>query len=645
MKKSSAHLTFGLLLMAVLVALTFIVGKNLPSEVNASTDLKDGYKLVYEVDSADAEAVKKASEVLEKRLYNFGADSVTTTVEGSTVTLVYNGIEDNDNLRKNLTRIGELSFRNKSDEKLVAEGVLDSDMPLACAEDTDGTVVYFHVGSLDALKSLYTAMTASGDTMLVIWVDYQEDQKYETESAKENPAYLIAATMSSSIDGDFYVKTNKAFADTYDAVRVVDGGTLPAQVTEKSFDPVSATYGSNALSRLFGLLAGGLALSGLYLILRHKLAGLVNTVNLFAFAVASLISVSWLDVPFGIETVALMLVALFASLFVDIRVNERFEEQLKSGHNARTSYPAATKKLVKPFLFGLAFQLIAGLVAYLFFRELKNFGIIIMVLAVCGALFTVAGNLALTNNLIASNYFDKKAWMSEKELLPLKMGGKYKLSAWILVAVAVIAVGLYAVNKEADFMLLAKSFCCIAVAIILAAVASSMSKKGHNALPIACGVICAFAAGYLLKFDYRDAAGVNGAALLAGSLAFIYAAITLDELNDGYKELSRSKLSEEKIEEMYNGVLNGLNRITAICLIAVSVIALAVYLLGINAYRGIYLVIVGAAVSSGCGIFVTAALWLKLFINRRNKPAGKKKAAKKNNELKETTVFGINEIR
>ncbi|MBQ6654738.1 MAG: hypothetical protein IJM79_04350 [Erysipelotrichaceae bacterium] len=644
MKKSSAHLTFGLLLMAVLIALTFIVGKNLPNEVNASTDLKDGYKLVYEVNSADSELIKKASEVLEKRLYNFGADSVTTTVDGSAVTLVYNGIEDNDNLRKNLTRTGDLSFRNSKDEKLDAEGVLSSDLPLACSQAENGSTVYFHVDSTDALKNLYNAMSASGDTMLVVWLDYQEGQTYEAESAKEDPAYLIAATMSSGIDGDFYVTTNKAFAETYDAVRVVDGGVLPAQITEKSFEPVTATYGSGALNRLFSLLACGLAVTGLYLILRHRLAGLVNTVNLFAFAVASLISVSWLDIPFGIETVALVLIALFAAVFVDIRVNERFEEQLRSGHNARTSYGTASGKLIKPVLFGLAFQLIAGLIAYLFFRELRNYGIIIMVLAVCAALFTVAGNLVLTNNLIASNYFEKNAWMSEKELLPLKSDVKFRYTAGLVGAVALIGIALALIGKT-DILLIAKAFCCIAIAVVLAGVASSMSKKGYNALPIACGVVSAFAAGYLLKNDLLKAADVSGVALLTGSLAFVYAAVTLDELNDGYRELSRGKLSEERIEEMYGGILNGLNRITVICLIAVSVIALAVYLLAINAYHGIYMTVVGSAISSGCGIFVTAALWLKLFINRRNKPAGKKKAARKSNELKETTVFGINEIR
>ncbi len=644
MKKSSGHLTFGLLLMAVLVALTFLVGKSLPAEANASTDLTDGFKLVYTVDSADSTVINRAGEVLEKRLYAFGADSVRTSIEGSEITLIYNGIEDNDNLRKNLTRTGDLSFRNSKDEKLLSDGVLHEESPLACSKDGDHTIVYFRAGSTEALKALHSALVASGDTMLVVWVDYQADQKYEDEAKKDDPAFLIAATMSSALDGDFYVTTHKNYDDALNAARVVNGGVLPATVTEKSFDTVEATYGKGALNKVFIGLFASLAVVGLCLVYKYRLTGLVNTVSLFAFTVASLISISWLDVSFELETIALVLIALFAGLFVIIHYNEKFAAELRTGHNARTSYAGVSRQMVSTVLAGAAFMLISGLVAYLFFAQLRNYGIIVMVLSVCLVLFVVAANLAMMNNLISSNYFEKSAYFLDKELFTIKPSN-FKAGAYVMVGCCAVGLIIHLLSKNADIAVVGQCACCIIVGILAAVIFNALAKKNYNSLPVLCGVLSAFMGGYLCTINRFKDVQYNGLALLTGALSFIFAMIVLRELNDGYREISRGKLSEEKVQEMYNEVLNRLNVNYCICAIAVILIGAAVYLLGISFISALGLIVVATAVACGSGTFVTAALWLKSFINRRSKPTGKKKPAKKSSELKEATVFGINEIR
>ncbi|MBO4537352.1 MAG: hypothetical protein J5694_00600 [Erysipelotrichaceae bacterium] len=643
MRKSSGHLTMGLLLLAVLVAMTFMIGRSLPTEANASTDLTDGQKLVYTVDSADAEIVAKAAEILEKRIYNFGADSVKTTVEGSTVTLIYNGINDNERLRKNLTRTGEISFRNSKDELLDSKGILADSMPLACAEAEKGSTVYFHVNDTEALKNLYTSMVVGQDTMLVIWVDYEEGQKYETESTKDNPAYLIAATMSSALDGDFYVTTNKAFADTYDAVRVVDGGVLPAKVTESGFEAVEAAYGANALNKVLNFLYAGLAIGGLYLIWKYKLTGLVNAVSLFAFATASLISISWLDVRFNVETVALLLTALLAAWTIMVYYDDRFAEDMRTGRNGRTAYAAVVKRMVKPVIAGAAFMLISGLTAYLFFSQLREYGTVIMVLAVCLVLFAVGANVIIMNHLLASNYFDKSLFGPQKQESEKIVS--FRNTAWGLLAACLFGLVFYLINRSSDIAVIGKSLCCLAVGALGCALFNALDKKGYNTLPVCGGVLAAFMGGHLPLQGSYQSADYLGIALLIGALTFIYAMITLSELNDGYKELSRGKLSEEKITELGNTVQSRLGSVTASGLAGVIVISVAVYLLAIKAPSGILLAVAGASASAAAGSVVTGALWMRSFINRPSKPSGKKKQSRKNNELKETTVFGINEIR
>lgn len=130
MKKNNRKLftaIIGILLIAVLSA---IFGSKLNSITNKNFELAGGFQLVYQVDSSDQLTVEQVADVLEKRLYNFGAIEVEKTIEGSTVTLNYSGIEDSETVRKYLIKTGLVSFRNAADEELMDISALKENMPL-----------------------------------------------------------------------------------------------------------------------------------------------------------------------------------------------------------------------------------------------------------------------------------------------------------------------------------------------------------------------------------------------------------------------------------------------------------------------------------------------------------------------------------
>ncbi|HQB32782.1 MAG TPA: hypothetical protein PLI19_05560, partial [Erysipelotrichaceae bacterium] len=206
MKKNNRKLftaIIGILLIAVLSA---IFGSKLNSITNKNFELAGGFQLVYQVDSSDQLTVEQVADVLEKRLYNFGAIEVEKTIEGSTVTLNYSGIEDSETVRKYLIKTGLVSFRNAADEELMDISALKENMPFMAApspkateENPNISLLYILVGDAEKFRTVTTQLLFEASKYLVVWVDYKETMKFEKEIESTNPAFLAAAMVTTAL--------------------------------------------------------------------------------------------------------------------------------------------------------------------------------------------------------------------------------------------------------------------------------------------------------------------------------------------------------------------------------------------------------------------------------------------------------------
>ena len=651
MKKSSGHLLFGIILLAVMVALSAILATALPKEANPSIDLSNNNRLVYTVDSSDEQLVKQTAEVLQRRLYSFGASDVEYTINGSQISLVFNKIEDTDNLRKNLTRTGQLTFRNSKNELQNSENCLNSLAPLAVGKSDDTTQLYFRIGDSEAMKNLYTTMLANQDTMLVVWVDYAEGQSYATENAKENPAYLAAASLNSNVTSDFYITTNKDYNELIDTVRVVNGGALPAAITENTFEAVTSRYGENALNGLLNSFWIALMCCGLLLVVKYRLAGLVNCAALFAFSTAALIASSWMNIRFSVELLALVLIGLFINLAVMLKIDNDFVANMATGRNANTSFVNALKANNTGLYEGYGFQFVLGILAYLAFNgTLGQYGVLSAILAVSGLLFVSAFNNLTIKHFIESNYFDKALLgLNEKAKAEKKLDISKLLSptlVYLLSALALVGCGFFAFNNRADIKPVLYLLICLAAIAVVIALYNRLAKKAELSLPeIAAGFIALAGALSCLLISYGQSSYAGIALIVLGS-TLILAAVTANSLKDGYKEISRGKLSDEKITDMSAEKVNELFGYLLLACGMIVALTIGAYMIGIQAAKCMMLAFGSCLIVLFAGLLLTAYCWLSNTLKNSGKPNKKKKqTSKKSKELTETTVFGINEMR
>ena len=95
------------LVLALLVGV--FAGKDLIKESYYDSEMADGYKVVYEVASADPAIVSKDAEIIARRFRLLGASAVKTSIDGSTITAVVTGLSDIETKKTLMTRTGILS--------------------------------------------------------------------------------------------------------------------------------------------------------------------------------------------------------------------------------------------------------------------------------------------------------------------------------------------------------------------------------------------------------------------------------------------------------------------------------------------------------------------------------------------------------
>ena len=642
MRKNSGKLTMALLGLALALLVGVLAGKDLIKDSYYDSEMADGYKLVYEVSSADAEVIASAEKVIAKRLTLLGASAVKTSVEGSSITAVVTGLSDIETKKTLMTRNGALSFRNSADELLMDGSVLDAEMPLSVSTNGDSTYIQIKVKDTAKFKEQTQALVSSTDKMMVLWVDFAEGQTYEAESQKNIPSYLGAATVSAAIDGDCYITTHHSAAETKELVALVSSGTLPASITEKSFEPVTAEKGENAASSAYwGILFATLAIACL-LAFRYGVAGLVPGVMTIGYAAAFFKSNQLLGVVFNTTAIALFAISVATGLLIVVTAYEKARSEMLKGRNATASYDEAFKSVRKASWEACVAEIIVGLVITLLFSgTMRAFASGITAGGVCNLIFYLLLNNKIVSDLNASNYLSKSMYrISEKDLPDVEKGENYeKKSSKIdlakyfnnkaaLICAALLACGGIVVsamnvsdNSRALFVV------CI-VAVVLAGYAYWQYRRNTPALFCAAltGFLAAACASLLMK---------NFGISLAGlAVAIVTAFLYLNELRNNYRVISREKITEEKLNNVINESIGALTAAVIIGLIAAIIIDVVAGHVGLAAV--LWIASVFASVS------VMTYFWLK-DARKGNKYNKTRKSNKK--ELKENTIFGINEQR
>lgn len=655
MKKNNSKLILFLVGLLIAGTVLAIFGRTVKSGQKLDLEYGSGHEIVYIVDSQDAEVVKSTAAVLEKRAAGMGASGYETVINGNTITLHVTGVEDIESLRKAMLKKGLLTFRDSADKLLMDGAVLNADTAVQVLQNNNAVYYVLKVSDTETFYSVTSALASAQDKNMVIWLDFDGTTTYKAESEKtSNQLYLAAAPVSSGIKEDCYITTSHPYEEAVVTAAIINSGALPAAVTESSFNEYAAKTGVNGYNTLWTCLWGTLALVALAGILRYGLAGVVTAVVMAVYAVAYFTSVRLLHVPFSSKVVVLFAIMLAGGLALIIKPYERFRLNLLKGRNVNASLDQAYGETYVNVIESGVAGIVVGLVSLLLMRSDLTLTVCIMSGAVLNLVLFVFANQSLMKNLVGSRYADKVTLYAVKasDLPDVSAGDTYSPKApkfaldfakllgnnvalLVMLALAVVAVFACGFNNI-SWALLAG-----AIAVVVIALYSYFRYRDFYPAVIAvalCTALLTCMLAGLLNKNLINAAGLAGLAVAATMVL-----LAVRDIKSGYRILNREKVNAEKLGNFANSCFNGILGYLLPVLCAGLVLSVAAF----SSLGGFANTLLGFAVILLAVLSVVLAggrVWY-MFAEKNMTRKPKKSNKKKKKELKETTIFGINEVK
>ncbi len=643
MRKNSKNLISALIAIIAILCAVVIFAPKTVAGLNLNLELGNGQQLIYKTEAIDEETVKNAAEVLKKRISNFGAVDVEYTIENNQITLNYTGIKDNDTMRKYLTNIGKLSFRDYNGKELMGRAVLNETMPLGVAKNDDKTLLYIFVADSKEFSANTLMLSAAEKKYMVVWVDYDEKYSFENEQSKTDPAYLAAATVSQAINETCYIQSAHDYETTKNVLAVVNGGELPCTIEEIAFNELVSTAGTNGAAMIINSMWIIVALNAVLLIGKYRLAGAVSSLMLALYVVTTTATISAFGVIFDSVVALLLVLGLFIGIYYLFAINRKINEQINIGLLEKTAVNNAYQKSLVSAISAYLIAIFAGLICYLFFKNyFAGFAITLLTIAITSLIVFVLWNKFMLTDLIVSNYFDKKIFGYKENATNVPARDYTALSkskvSYILLAVSAVFAVLFVVSVKENWKV-----CLFALIVILVAslayigyLAYKNKKAAQYSFTISAlfSLSATMAVIYLSKYTSQENIGFMMTAVI---LLLVLSAMVVKQFSDSYDLMIKNKLTVTKIETLFNETFDGIikNLIPAV----IGLIIFIAILVCLKLSDRIILTVLFAVVVL-LTICLSASLWLQYMLKNYRKPKGNRKNT---SEKTERVIFGIND--
>ncbi len=394
-----------IVLLGVLVASTFSLIK---SHLNLGLDLKGGFEILYQVDPLnDGDTVDMNAVVnsISKRVNVLGVSEPSITVEGNDrIRVQLAGVTDQESAREMLGTTANLTFRDVDDNELADASILTQGGASLGYQDGK-PVVSLKIADTSKFAEITSTIAAksSGENILVIWLDYEDGDSYKTEAAKEakgeEPKYISAATVSSSISGDCIISGNFTETQAKTLANLINSGSLPVKLTEISSNVVSAQYGEDALHVTAIAGAIGIALVMLFMIIAYRLPGILSSIMLVLYIWAVFGIYALMGATFTLSGIGALVLGVGMTVDVNIINYERIRQELYKGHSIRNSI-ARGQQLSFSAIFDSQFTtLISALIMYIWGNgAVKGFATMLIITVI----MTLAINVGFSKWLLDS---------------------------------------------------------------------------------------------------------------------------------------------------------------------------------------------------------------------------------------------------
>lgn len=485
-KKGKLAILAGIVVViAVLVTCTFTMIKD---SLNLGLDLQGGFEILYQVEplnegsDIDMDAVVNS---ISKRINVLGVSEPSISVEGEDrVRVQLAGVSDQDEAREMIGTTANLTFRDVDDNELADSSILTEGGASLAYDDNNQPVVSLKIADQDKFEEITQDISekSSGDNVMIIWLDWEEGDTYEAEqkaaSNGEEPKYISAATVSSSISGDCQISGNFTEEEARELANLINSGSLPVKMSELSSNVVSAQLGQDSLSKT--ALAGvvGVIAVMLFMIVKYRVPGILSAIMLVAYIWVVFGVYSLMGAVFTLSGIGALVLGVGMTVDVNIVDFERIKQELFKGR----SVPKAVKEgqtVSFSAIFDAQFTtFITALIMYIWGNgTVKGFATMLIITVVMTMVINVGLSRVLLGLFVDSGIADNHPeWFGvKKDQMPDVSKGqsqfyagkfqldfiekaKYVIRAAIIIIVCAVGFGVFNAASGNGFMKLGIDF-------------------------------------------------------------------------------------------------------------------------------------------------------------------------------------------
>lgn len=372
----SIFITFIIFIIALLSLFPLI--KN----IKFGLDLEGGFEVLYKVDSLDGKSVTKdmvnsTYKIIEKRINSLGVSEPVISIEGNNIRIQLAGVDNADEARNKISKVGSLTFRDTSDNLLMTSEVLESGKASVVTNEQGAYEISLKIKDKDKFYEVTKKISEQEDNYIAIWLDFEEgvDSYYHdndgtkvTEACGnlENSNCLSAATVSQGFASDVVIQGNFTKEEAQNLVDLINSGSMPTKLEEISSRSVAASFGADSLDKTFIASVVGVVLIIILMILIYKFSGLIASVGILVYIALTLLIFNLLGARLTLQGIAALVIGIGMAVDSSVINFTRIKEELKRGCGLKTAFKLGTKESIMSIIDANTTTLLAAIILFIF---------------------------------------------------------------------------------------------------------------------------------------------------------------------------------------------------------------------------------------------------------------------------------------
>lgn len=450
-----------IILMAVVIVASV---KPVINSINYGLDLKGGFEVLYKVSPLNEDEeltddmLTATYKSINNRIDTLGVSEPEISVEGDKIRVKLPGVTDESEARERLSTPAVLTFRNSSDELLMAADVLDSPGASLDYNETGRPVVALKIKDNDTFYHVTSAVSKSEDQLIVIWLDYDET-KHSFENMKEecgtsNAACISSATVRDAFSSNVVIEGNFTKEEAQELVDLINSGSLPTKLTEVSTKTVDASFGSDTLR--IAAIASVITLIVITLIMTcfYRLSGFISSICLAFYSVIVLAMFNAIDGVLTLTGIAALILGIGMAVDSSIITLEKIKDEINNGKKLDKAFSDANKRSLVSLIDANMTTLIVAVILFMFGESsVKGFGSMLILTIIVTMITMIIINRIILKGFVYlnTNVFIGKV-NERKNMNFMRHSIKFIVAYVILIICAVVFAFIQKVNFGTDFM-------------------------------------------------------------------------------------------------------------------------------------------------------------------------------------------------